>query len=103
MEIFAGNLSFETTREYLASEFGKFGDVSNIKMLTDRDTGRFRGIAFISMNDVSQGNDAIKNLNGSELLGRRMKVEASRPREDRPFGGNRRPFGGGGKPFEKRR
>lgn len=93
MEIFVGNLSFDATQEDIASTFGEFGAVSNIKMLTDRETGRFRGIAFVSMEDVSQGQAAIDALNGKEFLGRNLKVEASQPREQRS-GGERRSFGG---------
>lgn len=106
MEIFVGNLAFEATQQDIASAFNEFGTVGNIKMLTDRETGRFRGIAFVTMDDVAQGQAAIKALNGTELLGRTVKVEASQPREQRSFGGgNRRPFGGnngGGRPFKKR-
>lgn len=101
MEIFVGSLPFETTQEELAAAFEKFGTVNNIKMLTDRETGRFRGIAFITMEDVAQGQAAIKALHGSEMGGRTLKVEASQPRENRGgsgFGGGaRRPFGGGGR------
>jgi len=118
MEIFVGNLPFEVTQEEIGAAFEKFGAISNIKMLTDRETGRFRGIAFVSMADVAQGQEAIKALNGSDIGGRSIKVEASQPRENRggfgggeqrrPFGGggDRRPFGGGGnrggKPFSRR-
>lgn len=115
MEIFVGNLSFDTTQQDLSSAFEKFGTVSNIKMLTDRETGSFRGIAFISMADEAQGQEAINSLNGSEFLGRNIKVEKSQPREKKfgggGFGGGgfRKPFGGGnrggndrGKPFSKR-
>ena len=90
MEIFVGSLPFETTQDELAAAFQQFGEVSNVKMLTDRETGRFRGIAFITMNDVAQGQEAIDKLNGSEMGGRTIKVEASQPRENRGgFGGGR--------------
>ena len=94
MEIFVGNLPFETSQEELVAAFEKFGPVKNVKMLTDRETGRFRGIAFISMDDVAQGQEAINSLNGTDIGGRPMKVEASQPRES--FGGNRSGGGFGG-------
>ena len=99
MEIFVGSLPFETTQEELRALVEQFGEVSNIKMLNDRETGRFRGIAFITMNDVAQGQEAINKLNGSSLGGRTLKVEASQPRENRGGfgggqGGQRKPFGG---------
>jgi len=100
MEIFVGNLPFEVSQQEIESLFAQHGAVSNIKMLTDRETGRFRGIAFVTMDDVAQGQAAIKALHGYEIGGRAMKVEASQPREKRDFGGNggggfRKPFGGG--------
>lgn len=101
MEIFVGNLPFEVTQEEIASAFGKFGELAGVKMLTDRETGRFRGIAFVTMNDAEQATAAIKELNGADLGGRPMRVDESKPRESRPSGnrggfrGNRGGFGGG--------
>lgn len=97
MEIFVGNLPFEVTQEELNAAFAQYGEVASIKMLTDRETGRFRGIAFVTMNDAEQGANAIKSLNGADMGGRAMRVDESKPRESRPggFGGGRGNFGGG--------
>ena len=101
MEIFVGNLPFEVTQEELNAAFAQYGEVASIKMLTDRETGRFRGIAFVTMNDAEQGANAIKSLNGADMGGRAMRVDDSKPRESRPgnrvggFGGGRGGFGGG--------
>lgn len=77
--------------------FAEFGTIESLAMINDRDTGRFRGFAFVEMED-SAANAAIKALNGKEIQGRELTVNEARPREERPssgggYGGNR---GGGG-------
>ena len=70
--------------------FSEFGAIESLAMINDRDTGRFRGFAFVEMED-SAANAAIKALNGKEIEGRELTVNEARPREERPAGG-----GGGG-------
>ncbi len=93
MEIFVGNLSFDITEKELRDAFEKHGAVASVKMLMNKETGRFRGISFVTMENDEQAQAAITALNGVELLGRAMKVDKTRPREER-FSG----FGGGFKP-----
>lgn len=90
--IFVGNLSFQTTEADLRTAFEAFGAVSRVSIMTDRDTGRSRGFAFVEMNDDQQGDDAIAALNGSEMDGRALNVNVARPRPERSSGG-----GGGGR------
>ncbi|HUX66458.1 MAG TPA: RNA-binding protein [Terriglobales bacterium] len=90
--IFVGNLSFQTTEADLRAAFEQFGAVSRVSIMTDRDTGRSRGFAFVEMNDDQQGDDAINALNGKEVDGRALNVNVARPRPERAAGG-----GGGGR------
>lgn len=90
MEIFVGNLPFDITEQEIRDKFAEIGVVSNVKMLMDKFSGRFRGIAFVSMDDQAQAEKAVETLNGADLGGRPMKVDKSRERGDR-FNG----FGGG--------
>ena len=76
--------------------FSEFGAIESLAMINDRDTGRFRGFAFVEMED-SAANAAIKALNGKEVEGRELTVNEARPREERPSsGGGYRSGGGGG-------
>lgn len=93
MEIFVGNLPFDITEQEIRDKFAECGAVSNVKMLMDKFSGRFRGIAFVSMDDEQQAQAAIETLDGAELGGRPMKVDRSRERTER-FNG----FGGGFRP-----
>lgn len=67
--------------------FSEFGAIESLAMINDRDTGRFRGFAFVEMED-SAANAAIKALNGKEMEGRELTVNEARPREERPSGGS---------------
>lgn len=87
--IYVGNLAFATTSEDLRDAFGEYGQVSNASVVSDRETGRSRGFAFVEMD--SGADEAIAALNGRELAGRTLTVNEARPREDRRGGG-----GGGG-------
>lgn len=100
MRIFVGNLSYQTTDDQLADLFGQVGEVESATIVTDRDTGRSRGFAFIEM-DNNAGAQAIERFNGYELNGRAINVNEARPRaerEQRSFGGGggRGGYGGGG-------
>ena len=102
MDIFVSNLPFEITEQEITEAFASFGAVSGVKMLFDKVSGRFRGIAFVTMEQDADGDTAIAELNGKELGGRPMRVDRSRPREERfnGFGGgfdrNKRQGNGGG-------
>ncbi len=100
MEIFVGNLPFDCTEEEIRGAFSPYGEVASVRMLTDRISGRFRGIAYVVMNGDAEAASAIENLNGKDLKGRPMRVDKSRPRTrfngfGAGFSGNRRPFHGG--------
>ncbi len=92
MNIYVGNLPFETDDESLRSMFEKYGEVSSAKVIVDQYSGRSRGFAFVEMPNDEQGNAAIEEMNGNEVGGRTLKVSEARPRDDRP---PRRGGGGG--------
>jgi RNA recognition motif-containing protein len=96
MKIYVGNLSYDTTEDSLRQAFGGYGEVTDASVITDRDTGRPRGFAFIEMSDNDQATAAINALNGHELDGRTLTVSEARPRPERG-GSNRRGGGGGGR------
>lgn len=88
--IFVGNLSFGATEDSIRALFESHGVVDRVSIVTDRDTGRSRGFAFVEMPNDEEGNNAINSLNGYELDGRALNVNEARPKSER--GG----FGGGG-------
>jgi cold-inducible RNA-binding protein len=89
--IFVGNLSFATTEDQVRQAFEAHGTIERVTIVTDRDTGRSRGFAFVEMADDSQADKAIAALNGAEIDGRSLNVNVARPREPRSGG-----FGNGG-------
>lgn len=95
MKIYVGNLSYSTTEETLQSAFGAHGTVDEVTVVTDRETGRPRGFAFVSMSNDAEAKAAIEALNGQELDGRTLTVNEARPK---PAGGGgfRGGSGGGG-------
>ena len=84
MDIFVGNIPFSSTEEDLRSIFSEHGDVASVKVIKDMETGRSRGFAFVTMSNDSEAQAAIESLNEQEFQGRRIKVNESRPRTDRP-------------------
>jgi cold-inducible RNA-binding protein len=90
MKLYVGNLSFGTVEDDLQQLFSQVGAVESVAMVTDRDTGRSRGFAFVEMSSESEGAAAIVKFNGSELDGRSLTVSEARPRETNGGG-----FGGG--------
>lgn len=84
MNIYVGNLPYQTTEDDLLSLFSAYGDVSSAKVIMDRDTGRSKGFGFVEMDDNSQGQEAIEALEGTDMGGRNLRVNEARPREDRP-------------------
>jgi cold-inducible RNA-binding protein len=101
MKLYVGNLSFGTTETDLQNLFSQIGTVESASMVTDRDTGRSRGFAFVEMSSKSEGEAAIAKFNGTELDGRSLTVNEAKPRENRSggggFGGGRGGGGGGGR------
>jgi len=86
MNIYVGNLSFDTTDSKLQAEFETFGSVSKVNIVADRDTGRPRGFAFVEMEDGTQAKSAIDGLNGKQIDGRAITVNEARPRTGAPRG-----------------
>jgi RNA recognition motif-containing protein len=94
--IFVGNLGFGATESTIRSLFEPYGTVDQVNLVNDRDTGRFRGFAFVEMSDAAQADRAIAALNGAQLDGRPLNVNEARPKasSDRGGGGFRRNAGG---------
>ncbi|RLT07071.1 MAG: RNA-binding protein [Planctomycetota bacterium] len=88
--IFVGSLAWGTTSEGIEQAFAQYGVVTSAKVISDRETGRSKGFAFVEME--TGGDEAIKALNGSDMDGRQIVVNEARPREERSGGGG----GGGG-------
>lgn len=84
MNIYVGNLSYQMTEGELEEAFGEFGAVTSARIITDRDTGRSKGFGFVEMAEKSEGEEAVKILDGKDFNGRNLKVNEARPREDRP-------------------
>jgi len=94
--IFVGYLSYGATEDSLRALFEQHGAVDRVNVVTDRDTGRAKGFAFVEMSDDAAGERAITALNGRELDGRAMTVNEARPKEARSGGGGGYRGGGGG-------
>jgi cold-inducible RNA-binding protein len=80
MNIYIGNMSFDTTEDQLRQAFEGFGEVSTVKIITDRDSGQPRGFAFVEMSAENEATAAIGGLNGQELNGRALNVSEAKPR-----------------------
>ena len=85
--LFVGNLTFDTTEDALRELFSPMGEVGQIRIMTDRDTGRSRGFAFVEMAQDDDAAKAIAALNGKELGGRALTINEARPRPERSSGG----------------
>ena len=90
-KVYAGNLSFNTTQDALEQAFAEFGQITHIKLITDRETGRSKGFGFISFADKDAADAAVNGLNGQDLDGRQIRVS-----EAKNDGGAPRRSGGGG-------
>ena len=88
MKIYVGNLSYEVTEEDLRQEFGAFGEVTSVSVITDRDSGRSKGFGFVEMATKSEAEAAITGLNGKTLKDRTVVVNEARPRTDNRSGGS---------------
>ncbi|HZT31484.1 MAG TPA: RNA-binding protein [Bryobacteraceae bacterium] len=103
--IFVGNLDFNATESSVRSLFEPYGNVERVNLITDRDTGRSRGFAFVEMSDSAEADRAIAALNGTELDGRALNINEARPKPQGGggFGGSSRGGGRGyGAPRQRR-
>ena len=94
MNIYVGNLSFNTAEENLRQAFEAYGEVSKVNVIMDRDSGRSRGFGFVEMPSKGEADAAMTGLNGQELNGQTLNVNEARPRAENS-GGNR----GGGRRY----
>jgi len=94
MNIYVGNMSYDTTEDHLRQAFEAFGEVTTIKIITDRDSGQPKGFAFVEMATKDEAVAAISSLNGQDMNGRELNVNEAKPRND---SGNRGGNGGGGR------
>jgi len=90
--LYVGNLSFNTNEDTLQSEFSRFGEIAEVKIVTDRETGRSRGFGFVSMADSEGARNAIAQMDGVMVDGRSLRVNEAEERQSRGPGGG----GGGG-------
>jgi len=95
--IFVGNLDFAATESSVRTMFESYGAVERVSLVTDRDTGRSRGFAFVEMTDAAQADRAIAELNGAQLDGRALNVNEARPKTEGARAGGFRREGGGGR------
>ena len=96
MKIYVGNMAFSTTQESLEALFSNYGAVDEVAVITDRDTGRPRGFAFVTMANDEEAKAAIEALNGKPFEDRTLNVNEAKPRENRGGGGGGGGFRGGG-------
>jgi len=100
LNIYVGNLTYETTEEELREEFAAFGDVTSVSIIKDKYSGQSKGFAFVEMPLLSAGQAAINGLNGKMLNNRQLAVSGARPRTDSrgggSYGGGRGGYSGGG-------
>jgi cold-inducible RNA-binding protein len=93
--LYVGNLPHSTTEAELRTAFEAHGAVEKVSLVTDRETGRSRGFAFVEMTDAAAADKAIAALNGTDMGGRTLTINEAKPKTDRPKSGGQR-FGGGG-------
>jgi RNA recognition motif-containing protein len=84
MNIYVGNLPYSVTDGDLRETFSRFGEVSQVNLITDKFTGESKGFAFVDMTNNSQADAAIKGLNGTDMKGRNITVNQAKPKSDRP-------------------
>ena len=94
MDIYVGNLPYSANDDDIRGLFEEHGTVDSARVIIDRETGRSKGFGFVSMNDNAQAQAAIDSTNGTDFMGRNLRVNEAQPREDRRGGG-----GGGGRRY----
>jgi len=82
VQIYAGNLSYKMTEDSLKELFEQHGEVTSVKIIKDRETGRAKGFGFVEMSDKEEAENAIKKLDGAEVEGRNIKVNFAKPRRE---------------------
>ncbi|MBL1209268.1 RNA-binding protein [Geminocystis sp. GBBB08] len=90
MSIYVGNLSYDVTEEDLQAVFADYGQVKRVYLPVDRETKRMRGFGFVEMSNDNEEEKAIETLDGAQWMGRQMKVNKAKPREENNGGGDRR-------------
>ncbi len=85
-KLYVGNLSYSTTEDGLRETFAKAGAVVSVSIITERETGRSKGFAFVEMSNQSEAEKAIQMFNGYSLDNRELRVSIARPKEERPTG-----------------
>jgi cold-inducible RNA-binding protein len=95
MNIFVGNISFQSEESDLQSIFEKYGEVASVKIILDNMTGRSKGFGFVTMENNEEAEKAIAGLNGYDLQGKNLTVNEARPRTENTGGGGNRGGGGG--------
>ena len=96
MKLYVGNLNFRCTEDDLRELFSPYGQIDDLIILNDRETGRSRGFGFITLADDDQAKQAMEQLNDQDFQGRNLVINEARPRTDRPGGGGYSGGGGGG-------
>ena len=85
MQIYVGNMSYGTTEESLTNLFSNYGEVSSVKIITDRETGRAKGFGFVTMENEESAKKAIEELDQKEFEGRNLRVNKAKPRTPRTY------------------
>jgi RNA recognition motif-containing protein len=98
MDIYVGNLPYDADEKAISDSFAAYGNVEKVKVVIDHETGKSKGVAFVTMANADEARNAIENLNGASINGRAIKVNEARPREERPAGAPRPGGFGGGRP-----
>tara|TARA_B100000519_G_scaffold137041_1_gene118562 strand:+ start:2280 stop:2534 length:255 start_codon:yes stop_codon:yes gene_type:complete len=83
LNIYVGNISYNTSEDDLKEHFGRYGEVVDVRIITDRDSGRSKGFGFVEMSDDDQAKEAIEALDSKDFMGRDIRVNEARPREPR--------------------
>jgi len=96
-KLYIGNLSYQVKDEELTDTFSQYGSVKSVRIVTDRETGRPRGFAFVEMSNADEAQAAIDGLDGKEAFGRALKISFAMEKERTGGGGGRGGFGGGGR------
>lgn len=87
MSIYVGNIPYTITEEQMSDVFSEYGTVKRVYLPTDRETGRMRGFGFVEMASETEEDKAIETLDGAEWMGRELRVNKARPRENQNRGG----------------
>ncbi len=96
MKLYVGNIAYSTTEQSLREAFSEYGEVEEVAVIMDRESGRPRGFAFVSMKNDGEAREAVEQLNGTQLDGRTINVNEAKPKASGGGGGGHRGGGGGG-------